>query len=99
MRLVLILVSFGPVLAGADSASPVQVGSRLELFVDEYLIESMDGVRLQLQKPLPAGTVMKHDKPWEGTTSAYHTVFQDGDIFPHVLPGQQPRRIIRFSRC
>ncbi|MCY3777290.1 MAG: hypothetical protein OXH11_15045 [Candidatus Aminicenantes bacterium] len=78
---VLILVSFGQVLAGADSASPLQVGSRLELFVDDYLIESMDGVRLRLHTPRPAGIVMNHDKPWEGTTSAYHTVFQDGEIF------------------
>ena len=31
-----ILVSFGQVLAGADSASPIEIGSRLELFVDDY---------------------------------------------------------------
>ena len=78
---VLVLVSFGQVPAGADSASPLKIGSRLELFVDDYVIESMDGVRLRLQTPQPAGIVMNHDKPWEGTTSAFHTVFQDGDLF------------------
>ncbi|MDE2927204.1 MAG: hypothetical protein OXT71_12465 [Acidobacteriota bacterium] len=78
---VLVLVSFGQVPAGADSASPLKIGSRLELFVDDYVIESMDGVRLRLQTPQPAGIVMNHDKPWEGTTSTFHTVFQDGDLF------------------
>jgi len=78
---VLVLVSFGQVPAEADSTSPLKIGSRLELFVDDYVIESMDGVRLRLQTPQPAGIVMNHDKPWEGTTSAFHTVFQDGDLF------------------
>ena len=78
---VLVLVSFGQVPAGADTASPLKIGSRLELFVDDYVIESMDGVRLRLQTPQPAGIVMNHDKRWEGTTSAFHTVFQDGDLF------------------
>ena len=70
------------ILAGKeDEDGPLPIGSRLELFVDDYLIESMDGVRLQLHAPQPAGTVLKYDKPWEGTTSAYHTVFKDGDLY------------------
>ena len=32
-------------------ASPVDIGSRRELFVDHYLIESLDGARLVLHRP------------------------------------------------
>jgi hypothetical protein len=60
---------------------PLDLGSSLELFVDDYLIDSMQGVRLQLQEPRPAGIVLKFDQPWEGTTSLYHTVFKDGDLY------------------
>ncbi len=60
---------------------PREIGSRLELFVDDYLIEHTDGVHLQLQEPNPAGKILTFDKPWEGTTSLYHTVFKDGDIY------------------
>ncbi len=80
--LVLLAPAQSGVMAGTeDKDGPLRIGSRLELFVDDYVIESMDGVRLRLQTPQPAGIVMNHDKPWEGTTSAYHSVFQDGDLF------------------
>jgi hypothetical protein len=59
----------------------LELGTRLELFVDDYLVESMRGVELRLHEPRPAGTVMVFDKPWEGVTSGYVTVFKDGDLF------------------
>lgn len=46
-----------PVTAGNSSAEQprslgtVDIGSRLELFVDDYLIESMDGASLKLHEP------------------------------------------------
>ena len=40
------------VQGGKPTASEtVDIGSRLELFVDEYLIDSMSGVSLQLHRP------------------------------------------------
>lgn len=55
------------------------IGSRRELFVDEHLIDSIDGgAALKLQLPEPREVVLTADKPWEGNTSAYFTVFQDG---------------------
>ena len=64
-----------------EEEKPLEIRSRLELFVDDYLIEHTDGVQLQLQEPNPAGKILTFDKPWEGTTSLYHTVFKDGDIY------------------
>ena len=61
---------------------PLDIGSRLELFVDDYLIENMKGVRLKLHEPRSAGNVLSFDKPWEGVTSGSTTVvFRDGDLY------------------
>ncbi len=60
---------------------PVQIGSRLELLVDGWLIDRMRGVELRLNRPIAQEVVMVFDKPWEGNTSAYVTVFRDGPIF------------------
>jgi hypothetical protein len=67
--------------AVAQSAEPIDIGSRRELFVDHYLIERLDGVRLQLHRPLRREVVFRSDAPWEGNGSAYQSVFQDGDRF------------------
>ncbi len=55
----------------------IDIGSRLELMVDDYLIEEMAGAALQLQHPTPQETVMVFDRPWEGTGCGYVTVFED----------------------
>lgn len=60
---------------------PCQIGSRLELFVDDWIIEKMDGVEQRLHHPIPREKVMAFDRPWEGNTCAYVTVFRDGDLF------------------
>ncbi len=59
----------------------IDIGSRRELFVDDYLIASMDGAALKVQRPQPHEVVFTTDAPWEGKTSAYFTVFQDGDLY------------------
>jgi hypothetical protein len=69
-----------PVLA-TWAADPIRVDSGRELFVDDYLIDSMRGATLKLQQPREREVVMVHDAPWEGSTSTYHTVIQDGDIY------------------
>ena len=63
------------------STSPIDIGSRRELFLDEYLVEQMVGCKLVLHEPLPQEVAIEHDQPWEGNTSFYHTVFRDGDLF------------------
>ena len=62
-----------------ESQEPLDIGSRLELFVDDYLIDSMNGVRLRLHEPRSAGKALVFDKPWEGNTSSYVNIFQDED--------------------
>jgi hypothetical protein len=59
----------------------VDIGSRCELFVDDLLIERMEGTQLKLHEPHPAGVALRFDRPWEGSFTGYLTVLQDGDRF------------------
>ncbi|MBC8291435.1 MAG: hypothetical protein H8E37_14130 [Planctomycetes bacterium] len=60
----------------------VTIGSRLELFADDFLIDVLkDGARHQLHQPKAQEVAIVTDKPWEGNTCAYYSVFQDGDIY------------------
>jgi len=77
----LVLFSFAsPDLFAGEPA--LSIGSRLELFVDDFLIDHLSGeAQLLLHHPVPAEIVLVHDEPWEGSGSGYHSVFQDGDIY------------------
>lgn len=67
--------------ADPPESNPVDIGSRLELFVDDYLIDVLDGVEQRLHPPEPQEVVIEHDEPWEGGGSGYHTVFKDDDKY------------------
>lgn len=73
-------------LAVASQAAPgadvVSIGSRRELFVDDALIERLSGsAELRLQRPAPQEIVIRHDAPWEGAGTGYHSLFRDGARF------------------
>jgi len=75
--------AFAGLLLLASSSSgagePLDIASRRELFVDRFLIERLDGVRLKLHEPRDEGVVLRYDQPWEGPYCAYNTVIHDGD--------------------
>ena len=73
------LVVIPCLLSRADDA--IEIGSRRELLVDDYLIESREGVELVMQRPQPREVALTTDAPWEGNTCAYYTVFSDGERF------------------
>lgn len=75
------ILTLGVMATMINAQSAISVGSRLEPFVDDFLIEKMDGVQLQLQHPVVREEVFRFDAPWEGPTSAYVTIFRDGDRF------------------
>jgi hypothetical protein len=61
-------------------APPIDIGSRRELLVDEFLVERFTGeARLQMHRPVRREVVFRADAPWEGNGSAYQSVFSDGD--------------------
>lgn len=75
------------------AAEPANVGDRLELFVDDFLIGDTTGdVRQQLMLPQPKDVVFTTDEPWEGNTSGYYSLFQDDGLYRMVYRGWQHDR-------
>lgn len=72
----------------ASQAAPVDIGSRLELFVDHYLLAEMRGTELRLGTPLDAGAVLTMDRSWEGAFSACFTVIRDGPLYRLYYRGE-----------
>lgn len=71
----LMLISSCP--GSSDTANP-----RLELFADNHILANLKGgVERVLQKPDPKEVVLVTDAPWEGTTCAYFSLFQDGSLY------------------
>ncbi len=76
-----LFLSFVSLLSAGLAAGPIEIGSRLELMVDDYLVEKFDGARLEMHRPTPREVAIVHDEPWEGSGCGYHSVFQDGDLY------------------
>ncbi len=76
-----VLIAMLGAAATPTAGAALDIGSRRELLVDSWLIESMDGVALRLNSPTPREISIVFDEPWEGNVSTYVTVFQDGDLF------------------
>ncbi len=78
---------------GSGAAAPVpavEIGTRLELFVDDALSPVFGaGTSRVLHRPTAHEVVLVTDAAWEGNTSAYYTVFRDGDLFRMYYRGSQ----------
>ena len=57
------------------------INSRLELFVDDWLIEKMNGVSLQMHSPIPQEVVLEFNQPWEGSISYDPVVMKEGNRY------------------
>ena len=68
------------IAAVASSAAPIDVGNRLQVMWDDYIVdvERTTATRL-LHHPVYAGTAMTWDKPWEGDGSEFPNVVFDTD--------------------
>ncbi len=96
MRLATLCVASLALSLGVESALAEQpssqgsldIGSRLELFVDDYLVDELLGTRLVLHHPRPAEVALRFDRPWEGAFCAYVTVLHDGDTYRMYYRGK-----------
>jgi hypothetical protein len=78
--------------AAGVGAEPVHVGSRLELLVDDSLIERRTGkADLRLHAPTPREVGLVTDRPWEGNATNYVTVFRDGSLYRMYYRGADGR--------
>lgn len=79
MMILLLAVAIVFCFQGTLRSDSIDVGNRLELFTDDFIIERLSGdARQVLRKPEPKEVVLTTDAPWEGNTCGYYTVFQDG---------------------
>ena len=61
--------------------NPIDLGSRRELFVDPYLIDSLSDARLHLHEPVRKETVFRVVEPLENAcTGCYNLVQADGKV-------------------
>jgi hypothetical protein len=63
---------------------PIHISERLELFVDRFLINTMDKIEFQLHEPQ---RLALPKTPFRG---AYMTVIKDGDIYRGYYRGDDP---------
>lgn len=68
---------------------PAQIGSRLETFIDDWVIDRMEGATRVMHHPSPQNAAIIFDEPWEGNCSGYVTVFKDGDQYRMYYRGSQ----------
>ncbi|HHW32509.1 MAG TPA: hypothetical protein GXX20_12710 [Clostridiaceae bacterium] len=55
-----------------------EIGSRTQLFIDDYMIESMTGITRTFHQAQKVGPIIEADKPWEGGFAyIYGTVLYD----------------------
>lgn len=67
--------------AAQNDARPREIGTRRELLVDRYLIETLDGVRLIPHPPREEEVVLRFDRPWEGAFCGYATVIREANRY------------------
>ena len=67
----------------------LDIGSRRELFVDHYLIDRMQDVRLELNRPRNEGTVVEFDQAWEYPFAGCPTIMRDGEKFILIYRGMR----------
>lgn len=73
------LASVAPVRAA--TAAPLNIGTRLELFVDHYLIDGFNGTRLKLAEPRPAEAAIRFENQWDAVPTGTATILQDGGLY------------------
>jgi hypothetical protein len=86
IKVCIFVASLTPSLVAAE---PIEIGTRRELFVDDYLIATMQTARRVLNHPTPREISLVRNKPWEGNASGKVTVFRDGDLYRMYYRGRQ----------
>jgi hypothetical protein len=78
-------VMAAPVAGDSGMSAPINIGSRLELFVDRLLVDEMRKVEFRLHHPVKAPP---SPSPFPG--GFYATVIKDGDLYRTWYRGRDP---------
>jgi hypothetical protein len=81
-----------------ETASPTDVGSQKQLFIDDRFIARSEGITLTMNPPYQDHEpLLVGDRPWEGRIGAYNTVLKEGDLFRmwyYAYPPDRSSRIV-----
>jgi hypothetical protein len=84
--------------------TPLNLGSRRELFVDRLLIDRLNNTQLKLHEPVAGGVAIRGDKPWEGPGSIGISVIDAGDRLlmyyrscPAII-GDEIKRVVAWKQ-
>ena len=78
----LFLIPLAALCGVAQAQDPVNIGSRRELFLDNLMVQRLEGgAQRVFHKPVLREVVITFDQPWEGNACGYVTVFRDGDRY------------------
>ena len=84
-HLIIIFVTLCPLLSFGQGI--IDLGSKREIFVDDFLIDKFEGISLQMHTPRDEGPVLFLDKPWEGAHCAYSTIIKENGIYRFYYRG------------
>lgn len=59
----------------------IEIGNRRELFIDNYLIDQLDGAQLRLHRPCSGGVALHFDEPWAYPSAGYCTILKDSEKY------------------
>ena len=79
----------GKSLGGDGRPDVLNIGSRLELFVDGHLVDRMQGVTQKLHSPVRRDVSLEYDKPWEGPTSHSVQILREDGLYRMYYRGCQ----------
>lgn len=80
VKILRVVIAIVFVTGVCQAQTVLDIGSRRELFVDDYLIDKLVGATQRLHEPVKREVVMVFDQPWEDGVG-YYSVFQDGDVY------------------
>ena len=92
LKIRLVLLSTLLAATTIHAADPIDIGSRRELFVDNLLVNRLDGVRHRLHHPRPAEIAVTLDQPWEKRFYNGVSVIHDN----HTV-NDKPRFLLYYS--
>lgn len=80
-----------PPQAEPSGKPAVTIGTRRELFVDDFILDGLAGsATRRLCRPTPQNIAFQADQPWEGPTAGYYAVVHDEDrllLYYSARPG------------
>jgi len=70
--------------------APLDIGSRRELLLDDYLLAAMKGrAQFRLHHPVPREPALVTDRPWEGNQCGFISVFRDDEGYRMYYKAQK----------